>query len=233
MHCHHHATYRAQVERDLPIGYNLSATVLLLKLLSNLQTAIHILLSSSFRSSTLEFSNMPEKDGMKCCKCFWVYPRAIHVVCTECQHKFCNECQLVFLREANQVAEGKGQPISDVNIDINVSSTRALSASNGGDPNHTQSPTNNPSIYFALGMASEGLPPLAPSSAPLQTGPALPEQTIAAPEYSASGPDDKPVDGEWLWRCHSCGQGPWLYVHTPACLNCEHVRCESCTYEEG
>ena len=156
---------------------------------------------------------------MKCCKCFWVFPRAIYEACTnpDCQHKFCEDCQPVLLREPNQEADAKDQPTSYVNVDLNASSARALSASNG--------------------MASEDLPSLASSLAfnyPLQQGPALlpTEQIIAPPEQSARGKDDKPVDGDWFWTCHMCGEGPWFYGLVGSCPMCGHIRCVLCIFEE-
>lgn len=175
---------------------------------------------------------MPEEDAVKCCKCFWVFPRALYPACTnpDCQHKFCEECPLVFLMEANQPAHAKAQPIPHVNIDMHVSSTRSLSAFSNGElrdyPNQNQFSSDRPSIYFTLGTASEGL-------SSLQTEPALSEQIVPLPEYSASGPDnDVPVDGELIWTCCECSQGPWLYSTTPACVNCGHIHCTLCTYEE-
>jgi len=234
-------TYTRQVKRGLREDI-ISAFAVLLKLLSNLQnfhsSPVHPF-SSSIPPSTSTFSNMSKEDGMKCCQCSWVYPRAIYVACTnaDCLHKFCDDCQPVSLNDGSQKTDTEDQRITYVNVDTNMSSTRVLSASNGGElgdcSDHTHSPANHPSIYFAVGTASEGLPLSASSSTfdePSQAGPALPEQIIAPPEHSASGPDDKPVDGECFWTCDLCGGGPWLYQTVASCLNCGHIPCSYCTY---
>jgi len=121
----------------------------------------------------------------------------------------------------------------------NTSSTRVLSASNGGELrdcfDHIHSPASHPSIYFAVDMASEGLPMFESSSAfnePSQAGSGKPEQIVALPEHSARGSDNQPVDGEVFWTCCECGNGPWFKAHVLACLNCGHIVCNRCVCGE-
>lgn len=123
----------------------------------------------------------------------------------------------MLLREENQVADDEDQPISYVNVDLNLSSPKELPSFNS--------------------TASEGLPSLVPSLAfnePVQLDPALlpSKQITAPPEHSVSGQDDKPADGDWFWTCHVCNEGPWFWDLAEACQHCGHVRCASCTYEE-
>ena len=162
---------------------------------------------------------MAEEAGIKCCQCDWIYPQKIYAACTnsDCMHKFCVDCEFVTLRDTNKGTDVKDQPIPYVNFDMDASSSRALPASNS--------------------MISEGLPSLAPLLAfnePLQTSSTLlsSEQIVFTPEHSASGQDEKPVDGDWFWTCHNCNEGPWLYALVEACQTCGHVRCTACIFEE-
>jgi hypothetical protein len=39
-----------------------------------------------------------------------------------------------------------------------------------------------------------------------------------------------PTDGDWVWFCSNCRDGP-IGGWQPQCVNCNHVRCGSCTIE--
>ena len=36
------------------------------------------------------------------------------------------------------------------------------------------------------------------------------------------------LDGDWIWNCHNCGDGPMGVSTHPACTNCGHQRCKAC-----
>ena len=182
---------------------------------------------------------MPDQpNGWSCCQCgsgpyLWQLFRA----CTnmECRHVACTWCKPEFLKEADLSTNiTEDQPICSASVGANSPSTRAISTSDGGQDcveciHSTAIDQSGHSVSVAsMGSLAPGSELAYDESLPAPS--LLPSQHITTlPEHFPSGPENQPVDGEWLWVCSECGSGSWLLSNTPACLTCGHIRCYNCS----
>lgn len=54
------------------------------------------------------------------------------------------------------------------------------------------------------------------------------ETTTLPPEHGPVTETGSQLEGEWLWSCHNCGDGPMTVSVNLACTNCGHQRCKAC-----
>jgi hypothetical protein len=181
-----------------------------------------------------------------CCECgYGPFASQSYGGCTMCQHTFCSSCVIVYPKK-------KSSERTDIAQDAFSGTSRgASSIQSEGEDRSVQLSTilgdvnTQPISEFAISksnltLTSDAFPSLASdhedACSAVRSLPA--QQIIANPEQSASGGEEKPVDGEWFWECCKCAGspgegGPWLLSTTPSCLSCDRPRCTDCRIWEA
>lgn len=152
--------------------------------------------------------------------------------CTSCSHTFCSDCPVDY-------PDKESERIDDAQ-DAFAGTARGVSGIKPEGDAITQSILGFAIPKSKLTLTSDTLPSLdsdhEDTCSAVQSLPA--QHIIARPEQSAGDGEEKPVDGELFWECHQCSGspgegGPWLLSNTPACLSCNHQRCERCVVYEA
>ena len=68
------------------------------------------------------------------------------------------------------------------------------------------------------------------SNSPLHNMHSIDKSTTPAPEQGSvlAPAAGSHLEGEWLWNCHLCTEGPMTVSIHKNCINCGHVRCDDC-----